>query len=87
MSAINSGNRLGLDDILRNVGLAGGTRRLACASVLNRLIEPASEHATPASIRRTALADILGTIDGLAEDWSSASAACSISTGRSTSTI
>jgi transposase len=62
-------NRLGLDDILRDVGLAGGTRRLACASVLNRLIEPASEHATPGWIRRTALADILGTsFDGLAED-------------------
>jgi transposase len=61
--------RLGLDDILRDLGLAGGTRRLACASVLNRLIEPASEHATPAWIRRTALADILGTsFDGLAED-------------------
>jgi len=58
-----------LDDILRDVGLAGGTRRLACAAVLNRLIEPASEHATPAWIRRTALADILGTsFDGLAED-------------------
>jgi transposase len=62
-------NRLGLDDILRAVGLAGGTRQLACAGVLNRLIEPASEHATPAWVRRTALADILGTsFDGLAED-------------------
>ena len=61
--------RLGLDDILRDLSVAGGTRRLACASVLNRLIEPASEHATPAWIRRTALADILGTsFDGLAED-------------------
>jgi transposase len=62
-------NRLGLDDILRDLGLSSGARRLACASVLNRLIEPASEHATPAWIRRTALADILGTsFDGLAED-------------------
>jgi transposase len=62
-------NRLGLDDILGAVGLAGGARQLACASVLNRLIEPASEHATPAWIRRTALADILDTnFDGLAED-------------------
>jgi transposase len=62
-------HRLGLDDILRDAGLAGGTRRLACATVLNRLIEPASEHATPGWIRRTALADILGTsFDGLAED-------------------
>jgi len=62
-------NRLGLDEILRAVGLAGGARQLACASVLNRLIEPASEHATPAWIRRTALADILDiSFDGLAED-------------------
>jgi hypothetical protein len=62
-------NRLDLDDILRAVGLADGARQLACASVLNRLIEPASEHATPAWIRRTALADILGTsFDSLAED-------------------
>jgi hypothetical protein len=45
-------NRLGLDDILRDVGLAGGTRRLSCASVLNRPIEPASEHATPGWIPR-----------------------------------
>lgn len=50
-------NRLGLDDILRAVGLSDGTLRLTCASVLNRLIEPASEHATPAWIRRTALPD------------------------------
>jgi transposase len=62
-------NRLGLDEILRDAGLSGGTRRLACAMILNRLIEPASEHATPAWIRRTALADILGSnLDALAED-------------------
>jgi transposase len=62
-------NRLGLGDILGEAGLSGGTRRLACAMILNRLIEPASEHAMPGWIRRTALADILGTsFDGLAED-------------------
>lgn len=62
-------NRLGLDDILREVGLSAGTRQLTCISVLNRLIEPASEHATPAWVRRTALSDILGTnFDGLGED-------------------
>jgi len=62
-------NRLGLDEILRAVGLARGARQLACAMILNRLIEPASEHATPAWIRRTALADLVGTnFDGLAED-------------------
>ena len=62
-------NRLGLDDILRQVDLAAGTRQLVCATVLNRLIQPASEHATPPWIRRTALADILGIkFDALAED-------------------
>jgi len=62
-------NRLGLGDILRDLGLASGTQQLACAGILNRLIEPASEHATPAWIRRTALPDILGTrFDGLTED-------------------
>jgi transposase len=62
-------NRLGLGDILSEVGIAGGTRQLACALTLNRLIEPASEHATPQWIRRTAVADILGTnFDALAED-------------------
>jgi transposase len=61
--------RLGLGDILSEVGIAGGTRQLACAMILNRLIEPASEHATPPWIRRTALADIFGTnFDGLSED-------------------
>jgi transposase len=62
-------DRLGLGDILRDVGLSSGVRQLACASVLNRLVEPASEHAMPAWIRRTALSDILGSsFDGLAED-------------------
>ena len=99
-------NRLGLGDILSEVGIASGTCQLACAMILNRLIEPASEHATPAWIRRTALADILGTnFDALAADalyrvldrlhpiaprlrrhWWNASAVCSTSTARSTST-
>ena len=62
-------NRLGLGDILSELGLSRGTRRLACAMILNRLIEPASEHATPQWIRRTALADILGAnFDDLAAD-------------------
>jgi hypothetical protein len=62
-------NRLGLGDILSDLGLAAATRRLACAMTLNRLVQPASEHAMPAWIRRTALADILGTgFDDLTED-------------------
>src|SRR6266404_2869930 len=53
--------RLGLDDVLRDCGLPETVRRLACVMTLNRLIAPASEHAMPAWIRRTALADILAT--------------------------
>ena len=62
--------RLGLDQILQDCGLSDGTcRRLACAMTLNRLIAPISEHAMPAWIRRTALADIFGvSFDALEED-------------------
>ena len=61
--------RLELDRILSDCGLSATTRRLACAMVLNRLIAPASEHAMPAWLRRTALGDLLGTdFDALAED-------------------
>ena len=61
--------RLGLDQILRDCGLSEATCRLACAMTLNRLIAPVSEHAMPAWIRRTALADIFGiSFDALEED-------------------
>ena len=61
--------RLGLDPILRDCGLSEATCRLACAMTLNRLIAPVSEHAMPAWIRRTALADIFGvSFDALEED-------------------
>ena len=61
--------RLELDQILRDCGLSAPVRRLACVMTLNRLIEPVSEHAMPAWIRRTALADILGvSFDALEED-------------------
>jgi len=60
---------LELDRILRDCKLSASVQRLACAMVLNRLIAPCSEHAMPAWIRRTALADILGLdFDRLAED-------------------
>jgi transposase len=52
--------RLRLDAILAGLGLPEATCRLICAMVLNRLIAPASEHAMPDWIRRTALADLLG---------------------------
>jgi transposase len=61
--------RLELDRILREAGLSATVRRLACAMVLNRLIAPASEHAMPAWLRRTALGDFFGTsFDTLEED-------------------
>jgi transposase len=61
--------RLDLDRILGACGLSATVRRLACAMVLNRLIAPASEHAVPAWLRRTALGDLLGTnFDAIAED-------------------
>ena len=61
--------RLGLDQILRDRGLSEATCRLACAMTLNRLIAPVSEHAMPAWIRRTALADIFDvSFDALEED-------------------
>jgi transposase len=61
--------RLELDRILRDCGLSARRRRRACAMVLNRLIAPASEHAMPAWMRRTALGDVLGgDFDDVAED-------------------
>ena len=61
--------RLHLDTILEELGLAQSVRQLACAMTLNRLIAPASEHAMPAWIRSTALDDILGIdFEDLEED-------------------
>jgi len=51
--------RLGLEKILEQAGLAPRARRLALAMILNRLIHPDSEHAMPDWMRRTALCDIL----------------------------
>lgn len=53
--------KLELDEILAEVGLSRRARRLTEAMTLNRLIAPASEHAMPDWIRRTALPDILGS--------------------------
>jgi transposase len=61
--------RLDLDRILHDCGLPETMRQLACAMVLNRLIAPASEHAMPDWIRRTALIDILDAdFDGVDDD-------------------
>jgi transposase len=51
---------LQLDRILAAAGLSRRARLLTEAMTLNRLVRPASEHAMPEWIRRTALADILG---------------------------
>lgn len=61
--------RLGLDEILADVGLTARARVITCAMVLNRLCQPAAEHAMPGWLRTTALDDILGTgFDDLADD-------------------
>src|SRR5207249_5566571 len=49
-----------MSTMLSGLGLSEPTRRLACAMVLNRLIAPASEHAIPDWVRRTALPDLIG---------------------------
>jgi transposase len=51
--------RLDLDAILTAVGFNQRTRLLTQAMVLNRLIEPMSEHAMPDWFRRMALGDLL----------------------------
>ncbi len=52
---------LTLDPILAAAGLSRRARLLTEVMTLNRLVRPASEHAMPDWIRRTALADILAT--------------------------
>ena len=61
--------KLGMDSILRDVGLSRRSRVLTCAMVMNRLIQPKSEHAMPDWLRSTGLGDILGEdFAPLAED-------------------
>ena len=52
--------KLELDAVLEAVGLKAPARLLTEVMVLNRLIAPASEHAMPNWIARSAMADILG---------------------------
>ncbi len=52
---------LQLDPILAAAGVSRRAQLLTEVMTLNRLVWPASEHAMPDWIRRTALADILGT--------------------------
>lgn len=51
--------RLGLEEILKEVGLSARARLLSEVMVLNRLVAPCSEHAMPEWVERTALSDIL----------------------------
>jgi len=51
--------RLKLDAILQKAGLNQRTRLLTEVMTINRLVAPASEHAMPEWVRRTALADLL----------------------------
>ncbi|MGH7325950.1 MAG: IS1634 family transposase [Candidatus Rokuibacteriota bacterium] len=60
---------LTVDTILTTAGLPARARMLAEVMTLNRLVSPASEHAMPDWIRRTALGDILQTdFAALADD-------------------
>jgi transposase len=52
--------RLGLDDILSEVGLTARARALTCVMTMNRLVHPSSELAMPDWVRSTALADLMG---------------------------
>src|SRR5436309_2170513 len=51
--------RLGLGEILQEIGLSARARLLSEVMVLNRLVAPCSEHAMPEWIENTALSDIL----------------------------
>lgn len=51
--------RLGLGEILKQIGLSARARLLSEVMVLNRLVAPCSEHAMPEWIGHTALSDIL----------------------------
>ena len=52
---------LTMDAILAEAGLSAPARQLTEVMTLNRLVAPASEHAMPDWVRRTALADLLAT--------------------------
>ena len=52
--------KLGIDEVLSDIGLSEQTRLLTKVMVLNRLIYPLSEHSMPGWVGRTALEDLLG---------------------------
>jgi transposase len=60
--------KLGLPEILADVGMNQRAQLLTCVMTMNRLFAPGSEYAMPDWIRSTALADILGEdFDSLSE--------------------
>jgi hypothetical protein len=60
--------RLGLDQILQEIGLPETVRRLACAMTLNFLVAPANEREMLDWMRRAGLAELLGIdVDNLTE--------------------
>ncbi|MGH7428519.1 MAG: IS1634 family transposase [Candidatus Methylomirabilaceae bacterium] len=52
--------RLGVDEILHGAGLSRAAQLLTEVMVVNRLVAPASEHAMPEWVNRTALGEIVG---------------------------
>ena len=61
--------KLGMNQMLSDVGLNQRERKLTCLMTMNRVLAPCSEHAMPDWIRTTALGDILeDDLDTLSED-------------------
>lgn len=52
--------KMGIEQILKEIGFYDTTVALTCVMTMARLVHPCSEHAMPDWIRRTALSDILG---------------------------
>ena len=57
---LHAWNRLGMPELLADLGFSEQRRRTAAALVLNRLDDPVSEHAMPAWIANGSLPDLLG---------------------------
>ncbi len=52
--------RLGIEEILNDIGFSDKARLLTAAMVMNRLVAPTSEHNMPNWVQRTAMGDLLG---------------------------
>ena len=51
---------LNMDDFLKELGFSGAQRRASACSVINRLVDPVSEHRLPLWLQSSSLPDILG---------------------------